>query len=167
MLKILGFLSSRSLGDRRDLVDLLMSCVMQQQNPAAPTGYSELRPFAATSLGRVVTGQPDILLPHLLKAIQEATTASATAFAASAAQQPSASSSKRQQQQQRANNEQQLIVFYLLQALREVSSSFYASPSQLVVSTVIGSRKGPVGDWLISGGGGGFVDVLWRRGAIG
>ncbi len=77
---------------------LLMSCVTTITKEETSSGYSELRPFAATSLGRVIVGQADTMLPSLLQSIRDAEKASS----------------------QSAGGDNQLVVFYLLQALREV-----------------------------------------------
>ncbi len=78
---------------------LLMSCVTTITKEETSSGYSELRPFAATSLGRVIVGQADTMLPSLLQSIRDAEKASS---------------------QSASGGDNQLVVFYLLQALREV-----------------------------------------------
>uniref|UniRef100_A0A5K3FJZ9 TIP120 domain-containing protein n=1 Tax=Mesocestoides corti TaxID=53468 RepID=A0A5K3FJZ9_MESCO len=84
-----------NLSDRQDVVGLLMTCLTTEADKPADVeggGYSELRPFAATSLGRLAVGQPAKMLPFLLQAITDA---------------------------DQQHTEHHLVVFYLLQALRE------------------------------------------------
>ncbi|CAH8621842.1 unnamed protein product [Schistosoma bovis] len=137
-LLILGELGRKvDLSSRTDLRDLLISCLSStnnspyyQQTPHTPTGLShstissngfmvseEVKPAAALSLGRMVVGKPEILLPPLIESISQAvkhhmqltnTSGSLTSSSSIGA----SSGSK--------NNTSQHQLYYLIQALREV-----------------------------------------------
>ncbi|CAH8627271.1 unnamed protein product [Schistosoma bovis] len=137
-LLILGELGRKvDLSSRTDLRDLLISCLSStnnshyyQQTPHTPTGLShstissngfmvseEVKPAAALSLGRMVVGKPEILLPPLIESISQAvkhhmqltnTSGSLTTSSSIGA----SSGSK--------NNTSQHQLYYLIQALREV-----------------------------------------------
>ncbi|CAH8624201.1 unnamed protein product [Schistosoma curassoni] len=137
-LLILGELGRKvDLSSRTDLRDLLISCLSStnnspyyQQTPHTPTGLShstissngfmvseEVKPAAALSLGRMVVGKPEILLPPLIESISQAvkhhmqltnTSGSLTSISSIGA----SSGSK--------NNTSQHQLYYLIQALREV-----------------------------------------------
>lgn len=109
-------LTVRNLSDRKDLLDLLLGYVVAStpthhkqpaMNDAVSQRETEIRPAAALSLGRLVVGEPTLLLPFLLKALNEAV---------STPQSPSSTEMTR-------SGGHQLICYYLLQALREVSYS--------------------------------------------
>ncbi|KAH9579592.1 Cullin-associated NEDD8-dissociated protein 1 [Schistosoma haematobium] len=135
-LLILGELGRKvDLSSRTDLRDLLISCLSStnnspyyQQTPHTPTGLShstissngfmvseEVKPAAALSLGRMVVGKPEILLPPLIESISQAVkhhmqlTNTSGSFTSSIG---ASSGSK--------NNTSQHQLYYLIQALREV-----------------------------------------------
>ncbi|TPP67395.1 hypothetical protein FGIG_02021, partial [Fasciola gigantica] len=115
-LLILGELGSKiDLSNRVDLREMLISCLstpVAQSTSSDKTAHSpngsliiseEVKPAAALSLGRLVAGQSDNLLPFLVDRISEAASAATVAAALSSSD---------------VNSQHQL--YHLLQALRKV-----------------------------------------------
>ncbi|CAH8648675.1 unnamed protein product [Schistosoma rodhaini] len=138
-LLILGELGRKvDLSSRTDLRDLLISCLSstnnspyhyQQPTPSnTSTGLShstissnglmvseEVKPAAALSLGRLVVGKPEILLPPLIESISQAVKQhmQLTNTSGSLTSSNSGGSGSK-------NNTSQHQLYYLIQALREV-----------------------------------------------
>lgn len=142
-LLILGELGRKvDLSSRTDLRDLLISCLSstnnspyhyQQPTPHTSTGLShstissnglmvseEVKPAAALSLGRLVVGKPEILLPPLIESISQAvkqhmqlTNTSGSLTSSSSGVSGGAGIGSK-------NNTSQHQLYYLIQALREV-----------------------------------------------